>query len=367
MSITLQKYNEDSIGNDVDNSNNNVANHTSTVIITSFSSTEGGATYTASDGTIKTVIIKGSFDVSAFKTPPKTLADALASNASLLMSSFTEYDNNGVIDETVSSSSPISLSTFINKSTSLANLNSYYSGNDGFYSSTNNKKSGSSDTVYGYGGNDTYYENHLLTTYNDLFYGGAGTDKIILPSKYVNYTIKAGQVWDHINQKTGLSGFTITDNTKTYNTVQINLVERVQFSDGTLALGFTKAYPVYQSAMMIGAAFGQSYINSYFAAALSLYEQGQTDLQVATLIVNAGLIESQIGSTSNTAYVDFIYKNVTGVAPDKLTEAVFVNDLNTGVYTKVSLLALAAGVSNLEQQIGLTGLQQTGLFYHPVI
>ena len=36
--------------------------------------------------------------------------------------------------------------------------------------------------------------------------------------------------------------------------------------------------------------------------------------------------------------------------------------LITGVYTKASLLAAAAGVTNLEQQIDLIGLQQTGLF-----
>ena len=98
---------------------------------------------------------------------------------------------------------------------------------------------------------------------------------------------------------------------------------------------------------------------------MSLYDQGQTNLEVATLIENLGLIENQIGSTSNAAWVDFVYKNVIGVAPDTSTEALFVNDLISGVYTKASLLAAAAGVSNLEQQIGLTGLQQTGLFYHP--
>ena len=122
-----------------------------------------------------------------------------------------------------------------------------------------------------------------------------------------------------------------------------------------MAVDFSQGQSGYESAMMIGAAFGQSYVNAYFSAGLSLYDQGLSNVQVATIIVNAGLIESQIGSISNTAWLDFVYKNVTGVVPDKLTEAIFVSDLNTGVYTKASLLALAAGVSNLEHGITENG------------
>ena len=122
--------------------------------------------------------------------------------------------------------------------------------------------------------------------------------------------------------------------------------------------------------MMIGTAFGASKVSAYFAAGVSLYDAGQTNLQVATLIQQLGLIESQIGSTSNKAWVDFVYKNVVGVAPDTVSEATFVNDLNNGTYTKASLLALAAGVADsgggtLATQINLVGLQAQGLSYHP--
>ena len=364
MSITIKANHNHSVDTGVDDDGSisliqaqtNITNYSATEIV--FSVTQKGV--------VSTAIATGSFDFSSFTTPPKTLADLVSSNASLLLSSSTTYAN-GELDTITASTSPLGLSFWIYSDTSLANLNSLYSGNDAFYSSTNNTTSANSDNVYGYAGNDTYYDNHLLTTYHDTFYGGTGLDTAVLPGKYTNYTIKAGSVWDNINKNNDLTGFTITDNTKAYNTLQINLVERVQFSDGTLAVDFSQGQSGYKSAMMIGAAFGQSYVNAYFSAGLSLYDQGQTNLQVATIIVNAGLIESQIGSTSNTAWLDFVYKNVTGVAPDKLTEAVFVTDLNTGVYTKASLLALAAGVSNLELQIGLTGLQQTGLLYHSFI
>jgi hypothetical protein len=364
MGITLKKFNEHSVDTTV--SDSGISTQLSLINITNLTSIEIDGSLTQPDGTTFTFVVSGSFDISSFKTPPKTLADLLLSNANLFVNTYSSNED-GLLNAQYSSTSPVSLSTFVYSNTSLTNLNSYYSGNDVFYSCTNNVTLGSNDTVYGYGGNDTYHDNHLLISRNDLFYGGEGTDTGVLPGKYTNYTIKAGAVWDDINKNTDLTGFTITDNTKTHNTLQINQVERVQFSDGTLAVDFSQGQSGYKSAMMIGAAFGQSYVNAYFSAGLSLYDQGQSNLQVATIIVNAGLIESQIGSTSNTAWLDFVYKNVTGVAPDKLTEAIFVNDLNTGVYTKASLLALAAGVSNLEQQIGLTGLQQTGLLYHSFI
>ena len=364
MSITIKAYNQDNIYTAV--SSQSMLSQQFQIIVTNYSSTEIDFSLTQS-GIEITAIATGSFDFSLFKAPPKTLADLLSSNANLLASSQTVYKS-GVLTETTSSSSPLSLGTWVSSNnTNLTSLNSLYTGNDAFYSSTNNIVTDGSDTVYGYGGNDTYYDSHLLRANDDIFYGGAGLDTAVLLGKYTNYKITAGPVWDNINKNNGLTGFTITDNTKTYNTLDINQVERLQFSDGTLAVDFSQGQSGYESAMMLGVAFGKSYINAYFSAGLSLYDQGQTNLQVATIIENAGLIESQIGSTSNIAWLDFVYKNVTGVAPDKLTEAMFVTDLNTGVYTKASLLAVAAGVSNLEQQIGLTGLQQTGLLYYPFI
>ena len=135
-------------------------------------------------------------------------------------------------------------------------------------------------------------------------------------------------------------------------------------------MDFQQGQNGHLTAMMIGTAFGASKVSAYFAAGVSLYDAGQTNLQVATLIEQLGLIESQIGSTSNTAWLDFVYKNVVGVAPDSASEASYVNALNNGTYTKASLLALAAGVADngagsLAAQINLVGLQAHGLSYYP--
>ena len=202
MSITIKASNQGNIYTAV--SSQSMLSQQTQIIVTNYSSTDIDFSLTKS-GIEITVIVKGSFDFSSFTTPPKTLADLISSNASLLLSSLTTYAN-GELGTITASTSPLSLSAWIYSDSSLAILNSLYSGNDAFYSSTNNIVTDYSDEVYGYAGNDTYYDNHLLTTYHDTFYGGTGLDTAVLPGKYTNYTITAGSVWDNINKNTNLSG-----------------------------------------------------------------------------------------------------------------------------------------------------------------
>ena len=203
-------------------------------------------------------------------------------------------------------------------------------------------------------GNSTY-----TAQPNQTIIGTSGLNKVVFSEPASNFTVS-------------ISGSTATlvDKVGTFGTETLNNVERAVFNDGSLALDFQQGQNGHLTAMMIGTAFGASKVSAYFAAGVSLYDAGQTNLQVATLIEQLGLIESQIGSTSNTAWLDFVYKNVVGVAPDSASEASYVNALNNGTYTKASLLALAAGVADngagsLAAQINLVGLQAHGLSYYP--
>ena len=137
---------------------------------------------------------------------------------------------------------------------------------------------------------------------------------------------------------------------------------RLVFNDKTLALDFAKGQSSYNAAMLIGAAFGKEYVNQYFAIGVSLFDNQQTMRNVCDLIVKSGLIESAVGKT-NEAWVNKVYENVMGMKPDPLSSFVFTNYLDTGVYTKSSLLELAAGVRALEVQVGLIGLENNGLAF----
>ena len=80
-------------------------------------------------------------------------------------------------------------------------------------------------------------------------------------------------------------------------------------------------------------------------------------------MVDLKLIENTIGNASNKAFVNEVYENVVGVKPDIFSEAIYTNYLDSGAMTKAQLLDMAAGVVLLEDQINLTGLQTSGVFY----
>jgi hypothetical protein len=88
--------------------------------------------------------------------------------------------------------------------------------------------------------------------------------------------------------------------------------------------------------------------------------------QLSQLVIDLGLMDTLAGKT-NREFVDHVYENVVGVAPDALSEALYVNYLDRGVFTKASLLELAASVPLLETQIDLVGLQASGLDYVPFL
>lgn len=140
--------------------------------------------------------------------------------------------------------------------------------------------------------------------------------------------------------------------------------KRLVFNDKTVALDFEKGQPSYNAAMIIGAAFGKEFINPYFAIGVSLFDNQQPMGVVCDLIVRSGLIEVAVGN-SNEAWVNHVYENIVGVKPDPLSSFIYTNYLDTGVYSKSSLLELALGVSSLESQVGLVGLETHGLAYTP--
>lgn len=137
---------------------------------------------------------------------------------------------------------------------------------------------------------------------------------------------------------------------------------RIQLSDKSIALDFAKGDSGYGAATMIGAAFGKSYIATYFGAAVSLFDNGKSRNDISKLIVDNKFIESVVGPT-NEAWVKHVYKNVVGVDPDPFTLAAYAALLSDGTYTRTSLLTLASEVPLIETQIDLAGLQTKGLSY----
>jgi len=78
------------------------------------------------------------------------------------------------------------------------------------------------------------------------------------------------------------------------------------------------------------------------------------------------LIENLFGIDSNDDWVAPVYENVVGVAPDEAALELYTGYLDNGDFTKAELLALAQSVAAIEEQVGIVGMQSSGLQYTPV-
>jgi hypothetical protein len=139
---------------------------------------------------------------------------------------------------------------------------------------------------------------------------------------------------------------------------------RIVFPDKSIALDFSKGQPSYNTATLIGAAFGKQYIAEYFSVGVHLFDKGNSLKTMCELIVNTGLIENMSGGTTK-GWVDHVYMNAIGTKPDALTNAIFTTYLERGTYTKAGLLEMASQVASLESRIDLVGLQTDGIAYTP--
>lgn len=250
-----------------------------------------------------------------------------------------------------------------------------FGGNDTFLAA---KGSAKPDGIRGYAGNDTFTgfgdddpgSNMEQFKGSDFFDGGEGIDAAVYQGRFSDYRIiKNPKVWDRMSEAAPnfLSGHRVFDSIKNRDgTDDLVNVERLRFADKNVALDFTSGQNGYKAAMFIGAAFGASSLGEFFAPALALIDQGNSTEQLSSLVVNLGLIDSRIGAT-NKAFVAHVYTNVVGFAPDPLSQAVYENSLNQGVYTKAGLLTLAATAAPLENRINLLGLQDHGLEYTPFL
>lgn len=140
-------------------------------------------------------------------------------------------------------------------------------------------------------------------------------------------------------------------------------VERLQFTDTRVALDLNgNAGSV---AKLIGAVFGTPLLEraDLVGIGLSLLDKGMSYASLVNAAVQTPLFEQLAGGRSNTQFVEFLYSNVIGHAPDAATRAVFVGMLDRGEHTQSSLALLAAETPQNALHIDLVGLADTGIAY----
>lgn len=192
---------------------------------------------------------------------------------------------------------------------------------------------------------------------DDAMDGGDGLDTAVYTATRASYNIAGNDFWWSVNAKTGNDG-----------NDRLIAVERLQFSDRMVALDLNGSEHGGQAAQIIRALFGSATLKvpEYTGYGVVLLDQGMSYLDLVNMAVHTDAFWSLAGDLpahSNTAFVNAVYKNVTGRAASGDELKYYVDLLDAGVYTHTTLGLAACQISLNTASADLVGLAAIGLDY----
>ncbi|MFZ6653886.1 DUF4214 domain-containing protein [Undibacterium sp. TJN19] len=228
--------------------------------------------------------------------------------------------------------------SFTTLASSGLNLNGT-AGNDYLLGSAGN------DNISGGDGNDTI----VGGAGNDNISGGAGTDTIVLSGKKANYYVSGTY-----------TSYTIKDNVGNDGTDNVQQVERLQFTDGAIALDIDgvagQAYRIYQ------AAFGRQPDLAGLGYWIKDMDKGSSLTTVAAGFFQSAEFQKLYGSNpSNSTLINNFYQNVLHRNPDQAGFDYWSNQLGKGLITPAG--ALASFCESSENQAQVLGQIKNGIDY----
>ena len=361
MTITINEYGSVNYGNQVNDPviNPNILTDKLWVFTDNISSSQVSVTQSYKGFSFR-LLMEGSFDTKGVSAG-MSIADMNKNGgpaAGQLLKVTLTID--GAVAGTQSFSSPVSFPLWATASTSSISAQALYKGPLVFISGNGTS---SVDSFYGYSGYATYYANHVYSDKRDIFVGGTGgINKLVVPGTQSSYAITPNSaVFDTNSQKAALDGYTVSDKTRTYGSVDISAVQRIEFRDGNLALDVDGN--AGKVAKILGAIFGPASVRDKVYAGIGLYflDAGMSVENLTNLALNARLGSSYTAEQE----IQLLYQNLFGHSASA-NEVSAVNGLLTsGTHTNVSLAMLAIETSNNIANINLVGLAQTGLAYTP--
>ncbi|WP_297484861.1 NF038122 family metalloprotease [Ferrovum sp.] len=138
-------------------------------------------------------------------------------------------------------------------------------------------------------------------------------------------------------------------------------VQRIRFTDGSLALDLGVHQSAGEAVLLLNAAMGPSALSNQtlLGEAIGFFDGGGTLLQGAN-----GLLDTRMVSfASNSTFVSTVWQNVVGSPIDAADLASFTNDLQHGGVTQASLMALVATTAINQATVNLVGLASHGVLY----
>jgi hypothetical protein len=188
----------------------------------------------------------------------------------------------------------------------------------------------------------------------DLLDGGAGIDTAVYALPRADYLLqRQGEGW----AVRALQGDEGQDG--------LQAIERLSFADQGLALDLAPGGHAADVAQILRGVFGEAALanRTYAGIGLALRDQGMAYAELVALAVATPTFEQLAGSRSNRDFVQLVYRNVIGRAPDAATLAEISGWLDQGTYTQASLALLACQLDVNRASAALTGLADTGLAF----
>ena len=203
-------------------------------------------------------------------------------------------------------------------------------------------------TLAGMGGNDT------LT-------GGTGVDTALYHSTKANFSITASG-----------TNCSVVDNTGAEGGDTLTSIERLKFTEGSVALDVGATQSAGETVMLLGAVLPGKLVfdaskQTLLGAVIGLFDQGYKLQTLSGAVMRLPIWDVLTGKTapSNADIANYLLTNINGSVPDASTLANAVLSLNTenDFSTQGNYLWHLAESSTNQTHVGLVGLATTGLAY----
>ena len=146
----------------------------------------------------------------------------------------------------------------------------------------------------------------------------------------------------------------------------LNAIERLVCTDKALALDVNgDAGEVYA---LLAAGLGQSDITKQLMGiGLWLKDAGQTDTEVAQILLDSPLYKADALGSSNETFVKHVWNNLTGTTISLTDLNIFAGALDRKEVTQAQLLEAASNLTTFRDatHINLVGMADTGIEYTP--
>ena len=195
---------------------------------------------------------------------------------------------------------------------------------------------------------------------NGFITGGPGNDTMVYSGVRANYTLEKSGVYTFVQTEPSMgmgSG---------YRFDRLESIETIQFADQAVSFSLDTASTVGQAARLISVLLGPQFLSDTSLAGLvvNALNQGTSMQDLASLGANTDAVASLAGGNSNEDFVGLVYQNLMGYSPSESDLQLLTGLIDSGVYSKGSLVVAAVSLTDSIEHVDFTGLANQGWAYN---